>query len=143
MGFNALMEARHTTGVANEFRAASYFSKNGYDIYWPLGAQSRCDFVTERGGVFKKIQIKTATWSKTGDRKYLQCRLKSRNKLGKMYKDGDFDIIVFIDGNRFWITSWDVVKGLVSVCLDCDKEDYNPRMIKIYNPKDWYLGEIN
>lgn len=77
-------DSNHITGLSNELKVANYYASLGYDIYWPLGTQSRCDFIVDKyDHLPKKIQVKTASWSKSGDAKYLQCRLISRNKYGK------------------------------------------------------------
>jgi len=133
------MNSQHLTGSIHELKAASYFASLGYSVYWPLLTQSRCDFVIELEGVFQKVQVKTATQSYAGNFNYLQCRLKTRNKFGKVYKDGDFDIIVFIYEEKMWLALWEEVKGLVSVCLGSDNPEYKPRADKTYDPIKWRI----
>jgi len=132
------LNKNHSTGVKNELKAASYFAGKGFEVYWPMHTQSRCDFIIYKNEYFNKVQVKTATWSKTGEHLYLQCRLKNRNKYGTVYLEGDFDWIVFIDGERMWATGWEEVEGLSSVCLDSTNPNYNPRD-KDYNPADWLV----
>lgn len=60
-------------------------------------------------------------------------------QIRKDLNDGDFDIIVFVDEDRFWQADWKEVKGLTSVCLASDKGDYKPRD-KDYDPNIWRLN---
>lgn len=134
------MHPNFIIGLTSELKVASWYSENGYSIYWPLSTQSRCDFLAERDGNFTKVQVKKATWSQTGPNKYLQCRLMSRNKHSRWYVEGDFDEIVFIDdANRMWRTTFDVVKDLVSVALDGTKEGYKTRSV-LYDPNEWRIN---
>lgn len=130
------MDNNHLTGSIHELKAATYAASLGYSVYWPLLTQSKCDFIIEIDNRFSKVQVKTATNSKAGGYNYLQCRLRSRNKYGKEYKEGDFDIIVFIYEDQMWVANWEQVKGLVSVCLGSDNPNYKPRE-KEYDPNTW------
>jgi|SRR5690554_438574 len=132
------MEQNHINGIRSELKAMEYFNSLGYQIYTPINAQSRADFVYDNGEKLVKVQVKTATWSISGNYSYLQCRLKSRNDYSKMYKDGDFDEIVFVDNDRLWVASWEEVKNKTSICLDCNRPDYKPNS-KTYNPEDWLV----
>lgn len=134
------MEINHTQGVRSELKAMDYYNNLGYQIYTPLSAQSRADFVYDSGNSVVKVQVKTATWSVSGNISYLQCRLKSRNDYSKMYKDGDFDEIVFVDGDRLWIAPWEDVKDKTSVCLDSNRLDYKPNT-KDYDPNNWLVRQ--
>lgn len=134
------MHPNFNIGLSAELYVASWYADNGYTIYWPMSTQSRCDFLAERGSQFEKVQVKKATWSKTGSYEYLQCRLINRNKHSKWYEKGDFDVIVFVDdAHRMWRTTFEVVAGLVSVCLDGTKPNYTPKSTK-YNPNEWRIN---
>ena len=52
---------RNYTGNANELRAASWFARNGYNIYLPVGSPPS-DFVAIRGDLTVRVQVKTMTW---------------------------------------------------------------------------------
>lgn len=131
------MQDNFYTGAATEAFVASYFLENRYAVYWPALTQSRCDFVIEKDGTFQKVQIKKATWSKTGKYRYLQCRLMNRNVHSKWYEKGDYDLIVFVDDDkRMWIARFEEVNHLVSVALDGSKEGYVPQTMG-YDPREW------
>ena len=131
------MHPNFNIGLSTELYVASWYSEKGYAVYWPLSTQSRCDFIIEKDDVFQKIQVKKATWSKTGPYKYLQCRLKNRNKHASWYTEGDYDLIVFVDDQkRMWIAPFDEVNNLISVCLDGTKPGYKSRSDK-YDPSFW------
>lgn len=131
------MSPNFYNGTTAELYAASYFSELGYSIYWPMMTQSRCDFVIEKDGQFLKVQVKKATWSQIGAFKYLQCRLKNRNKHAVWYEEGDYDLLVFIsDEKELWVAPFEEVNKLVSVCLKGSKEGYKPRS-RLYDPETW------
>lgn len=129
----------HRTGAITELRAAIYFVSKGCEIYWPQLTQSKADFVIDSPEGLKKVQVKRATWSTTGPYKYLQCRLVSRNKYQRGYKDGDFDIIVFMDDDDMWVTSFESVKGMTSVCLSSTNPTYTPQTD--YCAEDWRVKD--
>ena len=134
------MHNNFISGSSAELYAASFFSEKGFNIFWPLLTQSRCDFVIEKDNIYQKIQVKKATWSRIGNFEYLQCRLKNRNKYGSWYKEGDYDLLVFVsDEKELWIAPFEEVNHLVSVCLKGTKEGYKTRS-KLYNPDTWKTG---
>lgn len=131
------MHTNFTTGLSCELLVASAYAAQGWAVYWPLHTQSRCDFLVEKEGDVRKVQVKKASWASVGAYKYLQCRLKSRNKHSCEYREGDWDEVVFVDDSqRMWRASWDEVKTLVSVCLDGTKPGYKTRS-KLYDPTRW------
>jgi hypothetical protein len=110
--------------------AMSVYSQLGYSILWPLADQLRYDFVVEKDGQFKKVQVKTASWRDTGrGKKYLQARSNSRSNSAPDYAVGDFDEFAFTDGERVWIFPFDVLKNVTAVTLDGGsyrKDKYQP-----------------
>ena len=99
----------------------------------------RSDFIINKGNIFKKVQVKTATWSRSGKYKYLQCRVSNRNRYpNPKYVVEDFDLIVFIDGDNIWIADITEILGMNSVAL----MSTNPKpktSIKRYNPDNWKI----
>ncbi len=125
------------TGLSTELYAASWFANKDYSIYWPMATQSRCDFLIEKEGIFQKVQVKKATWAQVGPYKYLQCRLGPKRPGAPPYREGDYDLMVFIcDDKRIWIAQYEELKNLVSVCLDGTKENYKTRS-SLYDPVKW------
>lgn len=133
------MDVNHVNGIRSELKVQQYYNELGYDIFLPLCGASRADLIYDDGENIVKVQVKTATWSKAGDVNYLQCRLKNRNLYSNMYRDGDFDKIVFVDGDRLWIAPWEEVKGKTSICLDSNREGYSPNS-KDYAPSKWLVN---
>lgn len=131
----------HLTGPASEYTAAAHFLAQGHQVWWPASKQSRADFVVEMGGNFNKVQVKTASWSKSGKYKYLQCRLQrdTRNPYGgSFYRPEDFDLLVIVRDSRIWLVPHDKIAGKTSLCLQTD----NPkpqRSSRSYNPDDWVV----
>ena len=134
------MNNKFISGMTSEYKAAAYFSSQGYSVYWSMMSQTKEDFLIGKKGVYSRVQVKTATWSKSGMYRYLQARVVGKNK-GSVYQKGDFDYMVFVDDDRMWIAPWVEVKGLTSVCLDGTKEGYTSRSNE-YDPTRWEV-EVN
>lgn len=133
------MNKDHLTGLSSELYAASWFSRKGWEVYFPLATQSRCDFLVETKGAYKKVQVKTASWSKSGKFKYLQVRLSSQGPTKrKFYDETDFDYIVFVDYPRIWVAPFSEIEGKTSICLDSTNPEYKIRD-KSYDPDSWRL----
>lgn len=114
----------HASGNAAELFVAATLIEQGWAVYWPMLTQSRCDLVGEKDGKFFKIQVKRATQSKTGEFKYLQARLKSRNKYGKSYTKEEVDYFAFVFEGQIWLAPFEDLAGYTSVCLGSTNPDY-------------------
>lgn len=133
------MDIRHRNGAVAELFVAAAYAKQGYNILWPMLTQSRYDFVAEdKEGRFLKVQVKKATWSKSGNYNYLQARISGKNKLTNTpYKRGDIDEFAFTDMNDIWAAHFDEVGDLTSVCLKSDNPSYKSQTK--YKPINWLL----
>lgn len=110
----------------------------GWNILYPLVTQSRYDFVMELSGTFYKVQVKKATWSKTGEYQYLQARLSGKNKQTHTpYSKDDVDYFAFTDLERVWFFPFDVIGHQASVCLDSNNPNYKPQTD--YKASDWLM----
>lgn len=137
MGPNALN--RFASGASAELYVAHSLVEEGYNILWPLLTQSRYDLVAEKDGKFLKIQVKKATWSKSGNYNYLQARISGKNKLTNTpYKKEDVDFFAFTDNNCIWFAPFEDVEGLTSVCLSSDNPKYSPQTK--YQPDLWLFS---
>ncbi len=138
MGRNALIN-RFQSGAAAELFVAAAYAKQGYNILWPMITQSRYDFVAEdKEGRFIKVQVKKASWSKTGNYKYLQARISGKNKLTNTpYKAGDVDEFAFTDLTNIWAAHFKEVGHLTSVCLTSTNPNYRPQTK--YDANNWLL----
>jgi hypothetical protein len=123
------MDLRHRSGAAAEMFVAAKLTEQGYNVLWPLMTQSRYDLVAEDcEGRFLKIQVKKASWSKTGNYKYLQARITGKNKqTNTPYKASDIDEFAFTDMRRIWFAHFKEVGRLTSVCLDSTNPNYKPQ----------------
>ena len=131
-----MIKQQHLNGAVSELKAMEYYLSKGYEIFTPLLSQSRADFIAASCDDCKKVQVKTATWSRAGNHKYLQVRLTDRTGIKRMYEDGDFDEMAIIDENDIWIAPWKDIKGLTSLCLDGTKPGYKSQS-ELYNPDSW------
>jgi PD-(D/E)XK nuclease superfamily protein len=96
--------SEHFTGAASEHFAASVFLQKGYQVYWPGMQQGAVDFVTYLDGEFRRIQVKTATWSTVGPFKYLQARIRLTKKYQDIKPSDLYDTIVIVaPDRRMWV----------------------------------------
>ncbi len=134
------MDIRHRNGAVAELFVAAEMAKQGYNILWPMLTQSRYDILLEdpSEGRFIKVQVKKATWSKTGNYEYLQARLTGKNKLtSTAYKASDVDEFAFTDLKNIWMAHYSQVGGLTSVCLRSTNPDYKPHTK--YDASKWMI----
>lgn len=115
------LEQRHYTGAVAEHTAAAYFLALGHQVYWPAVQQSCVDFVVFRDGSYQAVQVKTASWSKSGPHKYLQCRTATTNK----YTAGAYDLLVVVLAPDIWIIPRSEIIS-TNLCLDGSRDGYTP-----------------
>ena len=83
----------HYVGQAGEHLACYLFHMWQYNILQPLNPKSAYDFVVERDGTFKKVQVKTT--SKNAKGIPLQRNFPTKYTETKPYEEGDFDYLCF------------------------------------------------
>lgn len=65
--------------------------------------QGPVDFVIDRRGSLLRVQVKTATWSKAGKNRYLQCRTRLTNKHQDIRPSELYDLLfVVAPAGRLW-----------------------------------------
>jgi hypothetical protein len=96
------LEQEHYTGAATEMRAAAFYLKQGYQVYFPVVKQSHVDFVIEKAGRFQRVQVKTATWVRSGKHSYLQARTRLTNKHQEKEPADIYDLFVVVHGSNLW-----------------------------------------
>lgn len=119
---------------------AGYLALQGCEVFLPLKGQSRCDLIYLRDGVAVRVQVKTASRTRTGRFVYEQCRLVSdrrRHNKPTTYTETDVDEI-WIVGTHLWCFPISAVEGLTSVCLTSSNPA--PRAdAKSYDPERYVL----
>lgn len=88
--------------------------KNGFNVLLPWGEDNRYDLVTEKKGVFKRIQVKYAT-PKDGT---IEVRVRSCNNYNIIhYSPKDIDIIIVYspEQSKIYIVPLDDIKNR-SIC---------------------------
>lgn len=84
--------------------------------------------VVEKDGVFQKVQVKTATWSKSGKFSYLQCRTQTTNAVKRHIRDC-VDVLCIVDEHTLWaiptseITSTNISLGTTNPVKKPNKWD--------------------
>ena len=107
-----------------------------YNILQPLNSKSVYDFVVERDGIFKKIQVKTTSldknkisFHKNGNAKYNEW---------ETYKNGDFDYLCACKFPDVYVVPFSKLKSSTSLSFSHypeykydlnNKETYNLRPI--------------
>lgn len=138
MGRYSLTDIRHQSGAAAELYVAARLAEIGYGVLWPFMTQSRYDLVIEEGDRFYKVQVKKASWSRSGNFKYLQARITGKNLLTNTpYTVKDLDIFAFTDMDRIWLARFDEIEGMTSVCLGSTNPKYKPQTK--YNAEAWLV----
>lgn len=119
----------HKTGAINEVKAQLYFMDKDYDVFTPVHAKTRADFIAIKGEEVLRVQVKTAQYNGV----YIQSRLDVNNA---RYTSKDCDVIVFVLDSRMWIAPISEISGLPSVCLGkVGTTEYKP--YKKYDPRKW------
>lgn len=118
---NIGLAREHYTGAASESLAAAYFLTRGYQVYLPAAQQSSVDFVVYKDGCYQAVQVKTATWSKSGPFRYLQCRV--RNASGNL---GHFDTLAVIGQSSIWLIPRDEIHSS-NLCLGGSRLGYQAK----------------
>ena len=98
---NTGLRAEHYRGNISEMQAAIYYLEQGYQVYQPMVQQGWVDFVVDKGDRIYKVQVKTATYIKSGNHKYLQCRTRVTNKY-KVEPKQMYDMLLIIYKDRVW-----------------------------------------
>lgn len=96
------MTKEHFVGAASELSAAKYYLSRGNQVYFPVVQQGPVDFVVQSGDTLLKVQVKTATWSKSGGNKYLQCRTRLTNKYKDYLPKQLYDILFVVSDIGYW-----------------------------------------
>ena len=78
------------TGQAGEHLVCYLFHMWHYNIYQPLNPSNKVDFIVERDGRFRMLQVKTI--GKDRDYTYL-ARSRYGNQKAERYEDGDYDYL--------------------------------------------------
>ena len=101
------MHQDHFLEAINEHKAAAYFMEKGYSVFWPAVQQSLHDFIIHNNDEgFKTVQVKTASWNRSGRNGYLQCR--TRMKGGGPPKS---DLFVVVHDNSVWVIPSSKIKS--------------------------------
>jgi len=109
-----------------ELRFAAEFIRKGWNIFLPYGEDSPIDLLLEKGGEYKRVQIKT-TKPISG---VIHCRLKSSNNWQvKFYtkKDIDFFGIYDYENKKGYLIPIEKVIGMTDVSLRITKAKNNQK----------------
>jgi len=105
-------------GDFSVYLAIMYFSKEGYNILYPLDSGGHYDLVIERCGEFLKVQSKGTNFKHFKSYRVNISRGKRTSKYNRQrYKKGDFDIL--------WVTT---PRGCY--CIPVNKIIKNGKIIK-------------
>lgn len=130
------MNPQHLQGAATEYEVAAFFLSRGYAVYWPSVAQSRHDFVIQKDGEFKTVQVKSAREEESGPNTYLRVRLEKPDRGTRPYEPGDFDILAVAYRGRVWLIPFDELPSHSSITLEKWGPSTRP-WEHDYNPDNW------
>ena len=96
------LHKNHYKGASNELKSQQFFLDKGCQVYTPIVQQSHVDFVVSINNELKKIQVKTAWYIKSGNYKYLQCRINTTNKY-KTSIEESYDYLFIVYNDEYWL----------------------------------------
>ena len=126
----------HYIGQAGEHLACYLFHMWQYNILQPLNPKSVYDFVVERDGIFKKVQVKTTATTK--NYVVLKRGQDSKYTSAKNYEEGDFDYVCACSFPDIYVVPFSKLKSATSLSFSHfpeykydlnDRETYNLRPI--------------
>lgn len=129
------LDLKHQNGQQAELLVAARFAQHGFIVSKPWLTQCAYDLVVDGGGTLRTVQVKRATWSKSGPHSYLQARLDR----GKKRLDSKVDLFAFTDGTDVWCAYASELRGMTSVCLSSTNPDYRAYTNKKYKPDEWRI----
>jgi len=91
-------------GAIGVFNTVQALFRNGYNVLAPLEDFTGYDLVTEKNGVFKRLQVKTTSKIQKTETKYrftLACG--SGKKVPYKHKNIDYIVCYAADINKFWL----------------------------------------
>tara|TARA_B100000749_G_scaffold273571_1_gene256694 strand:+ start:1186 stop:1584 length:399 start_codon:yes stop_codon:yes gene_type:complete len=104
------MHNTHKRGAVSEYQAATWFSQQGWEVYWSNLGQSSVDFIIAKDGEVKTIQVKSAVYVAPikNSPALLRANLQYGQAKGKRYRDNSFDLLAICakDG-RIWVIPYD------------------------------------
>lgn len=120
----------HYKGAESEHIAAAYYLSKARQVYWPAVQQGCIDFIVEDQSQFRRVQVKTATWMKSGTGMYLQCRTRLTNKYQAFTCSDLYDILFVVgpDGELWEIPAEKIQSSNLSLKRSsgksCEWDDY-------------------
>ena len=124
-----MMHKTHKRGAVSEYQAATWFSEQGWEVYWSNLGQSAVDFIISRENDVHTIQVKPAIKVPAdGETQYLKVNLTHGSGKGQLYRDNTFHILAACsEDGRIWVIPFD--------CLPTDLKQFS---VWIYNKKTGY-----
>jgi hypothetical protein len=96
--------------------AAAFYLSKDMQVYFPICQQGPIDFIVEKEGGYKRVQVKTACWITSGNNKYLQCRTRLTNKYQDVTPVELYDILFIISNIGYWeIPSFEIDSSNISL----------------------------
>lgn len=80
----------------------AYYIGLGRQVFWPLVRNGPVGLVVEAPEGLHRVQVKTATWSKSGRFSYLQARIRSSNR-EITAQSGAYDLVAVVYEHELWI----------------------------------------
>ena len=103
------------TGQAGEHLVCYLFHMWHYNIYQPLNPSNKVDFIVERDGRFRMLQVKTI--GKDRDYTYL-ARSRYGNQKAERYEDGDFDYLCVAKFPHVYVVPFDKLRSKTNFSLN-------------------------
>jgi hypothetical protein len=107
-----------------ELRFASEFIRKGWQVFLPYGEDGPIDLLIEKGGDFKRIQVKSTSPIKGA----IHCRIKSSNNWQvKKYTKKEIDYFAIYDylNKKGYLIPIEDMEGMTEAIIRLDKAKNN------------------
>lgn len=92
-----------------------FYTEQGHQAFLPTVRNGPVDLVVDKGSSIHRVQVKTATWIRSGPFSYLQCRIRSANRK-LTAQSGHYDTLVVVHGEELWEIPADLIFS-TNICL--------------------------
>ncbi len=106
-------------------QAINYYLSKGYEVCLPIGDKRDYDFIVEKSGSLKRVQVKFAGFSVKRNRSVVGLRITGGNQsynYAKMYDINSFDeLFIFTEKNDRFVIPWSHVTCRNELIVDSGK----------------------
>lgn len=132
-----MLSGPNIIGNVSEAMVSGYLASQGWEVFNASQSHSRADLIYIRDGASKRVQVKTATWTKKPEtgHQYEQCVLKRTHS--SAYTADELDEF-WIVGTHLWCFPFESLNGLTMISLGTTNLR-SRKTIREYDPNDYIV----